>query len=127
MCGQTSFGESGRPITLSWRIDNLGAGSTNVTSWRDAVYISTDGVLNTGTDTRLGEWTHSGALSPSMAYTQTQTASLPNGIEGEYTLFLVTDRYAGVNDADRANNTLAASPRISVTLSTSPDALPSVG
>ena len=117
-------GNSGEPTTLRWTVQNGGVITTQATSWRDTAYLSTDTVLSTTTDIVLGEWVRSGALAANATYTRSETPLLPNGLSGAYYLFLVVDSQNNVDDNHRANNVTAVTTPISITLSPSPDLLP---
>ena len=39
----------------------------------------------------LGTFQHSGALSPAASYSSTQSVTVPNAIEGNYTIYVQTD------------------------------------
>jgi parallel beta-helix repeat protein len=110
---------SSQQITLNWDITNNGTGATN-TSWTDAIYLSNDAVFD-GTDTYLGGIASFSALNPNGdSYTNTATFTLPQGISGNYRIFVITDRYNNLIESDNNNNTAVSSP-IAISLTPPPD------
>jgi subtilase family serine protease len=86
-----SVAPSGQSISISWTIRNQGAGETVAAAWKDAVYLSTDSLLDTSNDQRLVTFDHSGNLGPGLDYTQSESVTLPACLSGQYYLFIVTD------------------------------------
>jgi hypothetical protein len=123
-CRAPTAGSSGQPIAIRWVVTNTGTVATRTTSWIDAAYLSADTTLDTDTDALVGAWLHSGALHAGQTYARTESPNLPNGVEGEFYLYLVADIHQQVNDWHRANNAGYVTPPISVTLSASPDLQP---
>ncbi|MBN1661871.1 MAG: PKD domain-containing protein [Anaerolineae bacterium] len=117
-------GSSGQPMIITWAVTNTGTIATGVSSWTDAAYLSADTTLNKSTDRLVDSWTRSGRLPAGEAYTRIEMPNLPDGLEGEFYLFLVVDTQGLVDDPDRANNVGYATPPIVVTLSPSPDLQP---
>ena len=95
---------AGRSLTVDFRIDNLGATETPNSSWIDRLYLSTDDLFNADQDTLLASRTHFGALEPSEFYSSSITATLTNGLGGDFFLFVVTDATDGVFELDNDNN-----------------------
>ena len=95
---------SGNTVNLTMSISNIGTTTLDDTVWYK-VYISNNPtsytataanrVLNGGVITRL---------TPDSSITVTGTATLPNGIEGNYYLHFVVDEIGRVCDGDRSNN-----------------------
>ncbi len=81
---------SGQPTHVTWTVTNTGTGATAVSSWTDAVYMSTKNTLD-DTATLLGSFNHEGALAPGGVYAQSQTVTLPVGVSGLYYFFVKTD------------------------------------
>src|SRR6185436_4946674 len=60
-------GKSGQPLNISWRVENKGIGLTNVSSWNDVVWVSTDaaGLDEVGSS----QWfAHLGQMNPGDGY-----------------------------------------------------------
>lgn len=66
---------------------------TKNTLWSDAVYLSFDATLNTSFDIYLGAVQNLTALNPGIGYTNTGTFTIPNGIVGNYYVFIFPDRW----------------------------------
>lgn len=111
---------SGEAITVTWQVTNTSQYGTVATSWVDRVYLSADAALDNG-DAMLGGTIHHGSLASGSTYSVTTQLPLPNGIAGEYTLFVLADADQNVNDNNRNDNLVQISQPISVTLAPAPD------
>ena len=80
----------GDVVTLTWRVRNAGDAVTNVDSWRDAIYLSADDVLD-ASDSLLAEVVHGGALAVGASYTQSARVFAPNGLSGSYRFIVRSD------------------------------------
>jgi len=119
-----ALGRFGEDFSISWTITNSGLGSTFV-DVTDAVYLSTDDVLDT-----YDLWVDvsqitlpAGPLALGESITIEATARLPIDSAlgaGSYRLIVVADGYSMQAETDEENNTLASSP-IEVSLATPPD------
>lgn len=98
-------GSSGQVITVSWIVTNLGQVKTRTSSWNDAVYLSSDGALDTNIDIQLGSYSHTTALNSGASYDVSKDFVLPDGIYGPYYIFVVTDINNSVQEAIESNNT----------------------
>ena len=87
---------SGRPLTVSWRVRNVGIAPTNVVSWSDRVILSDDDVLDAG-DTTLTDVLRTQQLDVDANYTVSVTLTLPEGIEGTFHLFVEADANAAAD------------------------------
>ena len=113
---------SGQALPIDWTVTNTGSGPTRAseTSWTDRIYLSTNGTLDTNSDPLLGGFIHNGGLSPGASYTESQTVTLPVGISGNYTLFVVVDALNQVYQSSAGTIDSQALP-INVTLTPPPD------
>ncbi|MBN2071739.1 MAG: FG-GAP repeat protein [Candidatus Krumholzibacteriota bacterium] len=82
---------AGATLEIEWEVTNEGAGPTSASGWTDAIYISVDDSLVTGTDLNLKRVYHSGYLNPGGIYSRSYTVDIPSGITGLYYLFVYTD------------------------------------
>jgi len=112
---------SGQTVSISWEIKNQGSGGTMSQQWYDRVYLSTDTTLEPSLDTRLGEITNFTYLDTNQSYIQNKNFQLPNGISGDYYIFIVTDNYNHLLEENDNNNTGHSSSPILVTLTPPPD------
>ncbi|MDH7498796.1 MAG: CARDB domain-containing protein, partial [candidate division NC10 bacterium] len=103
------------PLTISYRVTNLGSMATPNSSWTDSFYLSADDALDPATDHFLGDRTHFGALEVDGSYTNTATFTLHDGLSGTFYAFVVTDWPGNlVFELDNSNNTAMAPNTISV-------------
>lgn len=114
----------GQQMNFAWRVANTGAGTANGT-WVDRIYLSTDAVLDTETDTLLREETVIAQLDPTETYVRTLSFNLPQ-TAGAYTVFVVVDADNRIHEEDNANNTYAyalnvLSPEYTATVSADVD------
>jgi hypothetical protein len=108
-------------LTVQWRVENVGAASPNSGTWSDAVYLSTNVVLDASAFL-LGTRQNPAPLAPGGAYTNTLTVTLPAEIYGEFYLLVQTDAEGEIiEDGGKANNVLAAFPTLQVLLRPVPD------
>ena len=107
---------SGLDMDISWTVLNNGPGQTHTTSWSDAVYLSTDQVLDGG-DLLVGSEPHEGELFSGGSYSQPNVQmEVPRGIGGNYYLIVHTDYETKVYESDDANNTRASDAVIPIAL-----------
>jgi RHS repeat-associated protein len=117
---------TGQAVNLSWTVRNTGGGVTDATSWKDKVYLSTDGTFNAGTATLLGTYTHNGALAAGGSYIQNQLVIIPYCISGQFYIFVVTDSDNNVNESTGENNNTGRSTlTIQIITGQYPDIVPS--
>jgi len=93
----TSQAFAGQPLTVSWTVTNDGQGSTGGASWTDKIWLAPDVEIRVGEpeDIMLGNYDNLTYLPAGQSYTNTKQVILPNGIEGAYFIFVITD----ANDA----------------------------
>ena len=100
---------SGEPIQVGWTVRNQGTGPSDVAAWTDRVRLSDDDVLD-GADLILGTFTHIGTLGKDATCSRQETVTLPNGISGDFHLFVETDAlnavFEGALDGNNAGRTL---------------------
>jgi hypothetical protein len=118
-------GYSGQSLAVTYTVKNEGQAVTGVSSWTDAFYLSTDSFWSTD-DTKVSEVSHVGALTVRSSYTTSTSIILPNGVSGDYYLFLKADIDDRNNDEDTSNNYNSicagnAAAQTKVILTTPPD------
>lgn len=81
--------------TVTWSVQNDGLAGTGSSYWYDRVFLSIgDHVTSGATGTYfLGSFTRPSSLEVGESYTQTQTVTIPESINGTYFLFVITDAY----------------------------------
>ncbi|MCP4351497.1 MAG: hypothetical protein GY795_39025, partial [Desulfobacterales bacterium] len=117
---------SGDKISVFWTVENIGENNTNASSWSDAVYFSNDSEFNEESATLLGKYSHTGTLedtgmlAPGESYQMSADVNIPQGVFGDYYIFVVTDCYDDVYEhAFESNN--YDKQAVSVTLTPPPD------
>ena len=95
---------SGNSTSLTMTIGNIGTTTWDDTVWY-TVYVSNSPSSYSATAAnRVLNGFAVAQLTPDSSITVTATATLPNGIEGNYWLHLVVDEIGKVCDGDRSNN-----------------------
>src|SRR5690606_14518926 len=102
------------------RVDNDGATGTPNDNWTDRVYLSLDGTFDPSEDILLGSVLHRDRLEPGQGYDVSTSFRIPDGISGEYTLFVVSDQSNQVFELDNDNNIASPVSTIDIAL-TPPD------
>ncbi|MEN5036762.1 calcium-binding protein [Pseudomonas sp. TWI929] len=102
---------AGHGLNISFTVANNGLTAPAVNGWYDSVYLSSDTTLD-ASDIKLSptDLHRAGTLSIGDQYVQNFTATLPNGIAGNYFLIVSTDNRNQVFELDNANNILASAP-----------------
>ena len=116
---------SGQSATVTYTVENSGSGPTDVASWNDGIYLSTDGMLDSNA-VKLASVSHNGALAAGQSYTTSATITLPAGQSGSDTLFVVADSGSAVYELGSAGSHSASVP-LQVNLTPPPDLVASVG
>ena len=112
---------SGQPLTLNWTVENTGSVAATAAAWTDQILMSTDGALDSNSVV-IGSVAHSGPLAAGASYTGTATLSLPVGVAGNATFYVVADAQNQVYEgALHANNTGSTTSPTTVALTPPPD------
>ena len=116
----TVFSE--QEISVHWSITNQGLGNTRGVGWSEYAYLSQDKVLDFQDDIRVGIKTNLSDLEPNQTYQQEDlTFTLPDGIFGDYYLFVWVDPLNRVIEVTDTNNVSFNGQALQVELSPSPD------
>ncbi|MCB1967891.1 MAG: hypothetical protein KDI64_18145, partial [Candidatus Accumulibacter sp.] len=99
---------SGEATPVSWRVRNAGDRPTDVTQWKDSIYLSTDATLDAG-DTLLAQLLHSGGLGVGESYSSQSNVFLPFGMTGDFRILVDTDAQSQVFESVFENNNVTAS------------------
>lgn len=111
---------SGQSIEVTWTVRNQAVGATGMTNWYDYIYLSADNVYQPNVDTYLGGFVNLTALSFNQSYAQMKTVNLPDGIQGTYYIFVLTDRNNRLIEGNNDNN-ISAAASMNVNLTPPPD------
>jgi hypothetical protein len=107
-------------LLVSWRVENTGLAAPNSTAWSDAIYLSTNSILDTNA-VLLGVSQNPVSLAPGTFYTNTLAVTLPAEIQGTFFVHVLADAATEVTEDNKANNTLLATNTLTVTLRPVPD------
>ena len=118
-------GIPGQPVTVSWTVGNQGANPA-IGPWTDAVYLSASPTFD-NTATLVGTVNHSGPLGVGQTYTGTLTAALPAVDLGQYYVFVRTNIYNTINEADLTNDVGIAGTQITVDVAELTPGTPATG
>ncbi|MCP4711103.1 MAG: hypothetical protein GY869_20985, partial [Planctomycetes bacterium] len=105
---------SGSEITVEWEVGNASSGTAGG-EWVDRLYLSGD-QSKSGDDVYLGELVHSGILEGGQTYPGSLVVELPDGIEGQYFVVVVTDAANQINELSDEGNNVGASEAQAVDL-----------
>lgn len=86
---------AGQTATVTWTVQNDGVIGTGSTTWYDRVWLSLENKVSSGAAGTycLGTFDHFSSLEVGEFYTQTQTVTIPESLDGPYYLFVITDAY----------------------------------
>ncbi|NTU53949.1 MAG: DUF4347 domain-containing protein, partial [Chlorobiaceae bacterium] len=99
---------TGREIEVEWIVGNVGNTGTDNRYWYDALYLSSDAVLD-GTDVRLATVRNESYLEAGEQYHNIARVTLPSGIEGEYHILVKTDVNNSVPEGGFENDNVTSS------------------
>ncbi len=95
---------SGQNINIQWTTINNSNKPTLPSYWYDALYLSIDTVWNPGSDILVKEWKQNGPLLAGNSYSNSENALIPNGLNGNYYLIMITDRTNNNNELVTIDN-----------------------
>ena len=85
---------------IEWTVTDVGTGSTDASTWYDAVWLSQDESLAGGgagfPDVFLGSTLNASFLNPGESYNNSLTVTLPRKAEGLYYFLVKTDSFSHV-------------------------------
>jgi hypothetical protein len=91
--------QSGGTFTVTWDTRNDGTRSTRSDVWVDRVYLSRDTSID-ASDKIIGSLTHRGFLAPGESYSGTMEVRMPDDIEGDFHLIVITNAGYGGGPGD---------------------------
>ena len=110
---------NGEQVSVEWSVLNQGGTAPISGSWRDRVYLTTNGSYDLVGATQLQTVYHSGSINPGDSYNGQTNVTIPDGINGPYFIYVTTDIYDNVFEfPNENNNTLRSSASLEVS---SPD------
>ncbi len=97
---------SGKQVAVSYYSKNQGAGSL-IGSWTDKLYLSSSPVFSEATSSFVGNLvTQSVTVAPGDSLLRQGLITVPNGIEGPYYLFVVSDYHQTVFEPSHEDNNI---------------------
>ena len=123
--------EEGAFIDVSWTVSNIGAGDAEgadldddvegLRGWRDVVYLRATGDPN-AEQIEIGSFAFTGTLAAGATYSRLESLRLPDQINGQFDVTVVTDFDGAVfEDGAVANNARTHGTPLSVTVMPRPD------
>ncbi len=113
-------GSSGQNLQLSWTVHNDGADTSG--GWRQAFYLSRDGMLDRASDIYLGYAESRTALSAGADVVFNQSFRIPDGISGKYYVFGIVDSSDAIYErGGESNNTAMDATAVQITQPTPVD------
>lgn len=110
----TENAQPGQELTVTWLGRNAGT-ATITASWQDAVYLSSDPILD-GSDVLLTTVSREQPLGGLSAYQGTATLTLPGVRAGSYFVLVKLDRRLQVDEENRGNNIAASGTALELTI-----------
>ena len=114
---------SEQEINVTWKVKNNGTGPTINTIWYDRIYLSDNPTFNINTSTSLKTIFHENGsqLDADSSYTKTTTVTLPQGIFGDYYIYVETDLTNYIYEYAFESNNVGTSSVMNVFLTPPPD------
>ena len=118
-----SLALSGEQIKIKWEVENTGANAPMETQWIDRVYISQVDSFNLNMASLISTRYHYGGnnFNPFDTYTDSILYNLPNGVTGQYYLYVHTDASNQVFEYVFDNDNHKRSLPLTVSLAPYPD------
>jgi subtilase family serine protease len=109
---------SGKAITVDWTVKNNGTGKVYNTIVKDRILLSAGATFHEANSKVLKEVVYQTGELPAGEDTVKQaTVTLPEGISGNYYIYVQTDSANAVYETDNNNNVLRSTAAVAVTLS----------
>lgn len=95
---------AGQGLSVTWTIANTGDAPTNVSTWRDSIFLSVDANL-TPDDILVGSYQQNAVLNNGDSRQTTQSFSVPSSVPtGNYYVIVLTDSQNAVQENGREND-----------------------
>lgn len=94
---------SGERVQITWMVGNVGNGTLTRGRWFDSVYLDKSSVLSDEA-IKLDDINIFDMLKPNSSYTATANVGIPEGLSGGYYLFVRTDNFQQIDEADDTEN-----------------------
>ena len=107
---------SGHEANVTWTVVNQGEAAA-MGSWADAVYLSSDTILDVNDDLRIGRFIHEGPLAINESYQHSEQFTVPVDYDGVYYFIIMTDNSNNVYEGLQEMNNKTVSTGMPVTMS----------
>ena len=110
---------SGKELTVSWTVENVGSRGSGVPTWFDEAYITLEpdgGLVILRDRMEISKF-----LDPNDGYMASTTIQLKEDMIGLYYVYVKTDVYNDVDDYDRSNNLRRSTGPVEIRLTPPPD------
>ncbi len=101
-------------FAATYRVANEGTTITPNSGWVDYLYLSADTNFDAGGDLYVGGSVRYSPLPPGGLYTNTITTTLPNGLSGEFYVFVYSDAGNTVFELNKSNNAARAAGKVTI-------------
>jgi hypothetical protein len=105
---------SGQDMLVNYTVLNNGASVTVGSHWIDEIVVSLD-QIDDPTDLVIASKQHNGALNGQASYNDSQSVFVPQGLTGQYYVFVRTDRRNETAESNENNNSAADGTFFSLT------------
>ena len=105
--------QQGEDFTFTWSVQNLGEADLSG-GWTDAVYLSSDPYLSSGSDRLLATFAHSGSLAVRQTYSETRTLQVPADAIGPQYILVHTNSGPEFRESMLTNNVRASQTALAV-------------
>ncbi|MDP0500164.1 MAG: FG-GAP-like repeat-containing protein [Verrucomicrobiota bacterium JB022] len=113
---------SGDTVNFSFTVRNLGNSDAATPPWRDRVVVSQNAIFGDGDDLELAAFDRAVGLTAGASYTVSESAELPEGIDGDFFLIVKTDVTDTVDEfVFEGDNVTASASTFRVTRAAYPD------
>ncbi len=112
---------AGTSVPVSFTITNTGSVGTGIIPWKDEVYLSNQPDFIIGSAVLVASPNNLSALGPGQSYTNNLNINIPQFLEGDYFIFVVTDVNNIIQETDETNNTARSENTMAISLPPYPD------
>ncbi len=111
-------------IQLDYQLRNDGLGTLRSGSWRDVVYLSPTLVFDSSAIELTSIEYMGNTINAQNELSKSASVRIPNGLQGNYYIFMVTDYEETIFEGDQEDNNIANSSLLSIQLSDWPNLRP---
>lgn len=112
---------SNSEVSLEYDIKNNSDIPTGQSSWIERIYISTDQIFGDQNDIYLGSIPNQASLNADQDYHQTVSFMLPQGISGNYFVYVYVDPFNSIAESNETNNGTFSNSLMEISIAPYPD------